>query len=170
MRDLLEYGKPVPPELRLAELAPLLEQARSSVSAIVISSGVSISIEAEPLPPMRIDPRRLLQVFENLIRNAVQHSPRGGAVEVCVTREGDWALVTVSDRGEGFRSQDLPHVFEPFFTRRRGGTGLGLSLAQRTVEEHGGQIVAETRQGGGARMTVRLRIDPTGVRGLMEAQ
>ena len=73
-----------------------------------------------------------------------------------VTPDGRWARIAVEDRGTGFRQDDLLRVFEPFFTRRRGGTGLGLSVVQRIVDEHGGTVVASNRQGGGASMVVTL--------------
>jgi signal transduction histidine kinase len=107
-----------------------------------------------------MDRPRLLQVFENLLRNAIQHSATGSIVEVQAVREGDRVAIRVEDRGPGFRDEDLPRVFEPFFTRRRGGTGLGLSLVQRIVDDHHGQIEARNREGGGASVRVALSAGP----------
>jgi signal transduction histidine kinase len=102
----------------------------------------------------------MVQVYQNLIDNAVRHSPADGVVTVraAVVREGDvpWSEVTVADRGSGIPEDDLPHVFEPFFSRRHGGTGLGLSIVQRIVEQHGGEVRAANRPDGGAIMVVRL--------------
>jgi signal transduction histidine kinase len=64
----------------------------------------------------------------------------------------------VEDEGNGFRTEDIPHVFEPFYSKRRGGTGLGLSIVERLVDQHGGRVRAENRPEGGARVTVRLPI------------
>ncbi|MFL6194628.1 MAG: sensor histidine kinase, partial [Thermoanaerobaculia bacterium] len=98
----------------------------------------------------------------NLIQNAVQHTPAGGevVVEMSGFEEGGrtWARCAVKDSGPGFREEDLPHLFEPFFTRRRGGTGLGLSIVQRVVEELQGRLVAENRPGGGAVVTVDIPV------------
>ena len=69
---------------------------------------------------------------------------------------GPFVEMAVLDRGPGFTPQDLERLFEPFFTRRRGGVGLGLPLAQRIVEEHSGTIEARNRPGGGAEMRVRI--------------
>jgi len=75
-------------------------------------------------------------------------------------RRGGEARVecVIEDEGPGFDAADLPHVFEPFFTRRHGGTGLGLPIVYRIVSDHGGSIVASNRPGGGARITVGLPV------------
>jgi signal transduction histidine kinase len=99
-----------------------------------------------------------VQVFHNLVENAVQHSPRGGAVEVEVAAEEEWIVCAVRDGGPGFREGDLERLFEPFFSRRIGGTGLGLSIVQRIVDEHRGRIAAANRPEGGAVLTLRLPV------------
>ncbi len=109
-----------------------------------------------------MDESRLLQVFENLIENAIQHSPKDGTVIIETRRSaangGAWIECSVRDSGAGLKPEDLPRIFEPFFTRRKGGTGLGLSIAQRIVEQHGGEIAAENDPAGGAHFTVRLAV------------
>ena len=104
-----------------------------------------------------MEPTRLIQAFQNVVENAVQHSPAGS--RGARSRPRPQATVTgevrcvVSDAGSGLpRRRTSAHVFEPFFTRRRGGTGLGLSIVQKIVEEHGGSVrVANGPEGGGRR-------------------
>jgi signal transduction histidine kinase len=72
-----------------------------------------------------------------------------------------WIECAIMDCGPGFNPEDLPRLFEPFFSRRGGGSGLGLSIAQRIVEQHGGTLAAANRAEGGAMMTVRLPVDPS---------
>jgi PAS domain S-box-containing protein len=159
MRELLEYGKPPRLELANAPVQPVIRRAVAACEALAGAGGVSVVVEptSEAAPSACIDVSRMQQVFQNLIENAIQHSPRGGTVTVrAAAGEPGMVQVTVADRGPGIRDDDLPHVFEPFFTRRRGGTGLGLSIVQRIVEQHGGDISAENRPGGGALITVRL--------------
>jgi signal transduction histidine kinase len=90
----------------------------------------------------------------------LQHAPPQSAVtiEARETQENErvWMDFVVKDRGPGFEAMDLPRLFEPFFTRRRGGTGLGLALVQRIVQEHGGHVLADNRPDGGAVVTLRL--------------
>jgi PAS domain S-box-containing protein len=168
MHQLLEYGKPT--RLDLAEVAAdeILALACAACGPQAELAGVTLVPEvARGLPLVQVDRGRISQVFLNLLENAIQHSPRGGSVvlraEPAVAgsepdREG--VRFVVEDSGPGFLPGDLHHVFEPFFTRRRGGTGLGLSIVQRIVEQHGGEVVAANRPGGGASIKVFLPLHP----------
>ena len=161
MQELLEYGKP--PQLDLVPDAP--EEA--CVQALRLCMPLATHMNVHIVSPARTDSRlirmdrqRLVQVFQNLIENAIQHSPSGGCIVVEaaeVSLDGrDWISYAIKDSGPGFTPEDLPRVFEPFFTRRRGGTGLGMSIVQRIVEEHGGSIAAGNRPEGGAIIVVRF--------------
>jgi signal transduction histidine kinase len=157
MRDLLDYGRPAQLELADLPVGPVIRQAIERCQALAQASGVTVTAALpEDLPTVRMDANRMVQVFLNVIENAVQHSAQGGAVTVTAAA-GERLEITVADRGTGIRPEDLRCLFEPFFTRRRGGTGLGLSIVQRIVEQHGGEIVVANRPGGGAVTTVRLR-------------
>jgi PAS domain S-box-containing protein len=158
MQQLLDYGKPL--RLELAEASPR-ELAQAAVQACTpraTASRVEVAEEiAAGLPTLTVDRARVVQVFENLLENAIQHSAPGGRVTLrAESANGDGVRFFVEDSGPGFRSEDLARAFEPFFTRRRGGTGLGLSIVQRIVEQHEGEIAAANRPGGGAVMTVTL--------------
>jgi PAS domain S-box-containing protein len=157
MNDLLEYGKPSPPKLSREPIEPVLSAAARACDALAHTSGVAIEILADGAGEIPMDSGRLMQVFQNLIDNAVRHSPRDSTVSILVGPSNDESVeIRVLDRGRGFEAKDIPHVFEPFFTRRRGGTGLGLSIVQRIVEQHGGRIEAGNRVDGGAIVTVTL--------------
>jgi signal transduction histidine kinase len=185
MQDLMNYGHAATLVLAPGELEQVLAQAVRECGSLAREAGVTVRVaEAAPLAPSLMDQRRLVQAFENLIKNAVQHTAAGGEVVVaareCTLDEAQvspesptfwavalkspetpaddvpWLECTISDDGPGFRAEDLPRVFDPFFTRRRGGTGLGLPIAQRIVEAHGGHLIAGNRPEGGAVLVVRL--------------
>jgi len=102
--------------------------------------------------------RALGQAIENVVRNALDHTPAGGQVEVCLQDTGDdWSL-TVADQGPGVAEHWLERIFQPFFRggSERAGFGLGLALAQRQVNATGGSIRASNRSGGGLLMDIRL--------------
>jgi signal transduction histidine kinase len=161
MRELLEYGKPLNSELVPGSMAGVVEQAVASCRGAADQARVHIERRIPPqLPRVMTDRDRLVRVFVNLLENAIQHSPAGATVLLeahCMDEEGsEWIVCTVTDTGPGFPPDDLPRIFEPFFSRRPQGTGLGLSIAQRIVEEHGGHVTVFNRDGGGAAAIVRL--------------
>ncbi len=163
MADLLAYGRPPVSEFALGPLNSLVESVIESSSVLSAEANAAITTRLDPgLPMIRMNQERLAQALRNLIDNALQHAPPNTAVTVVTGRVEDqgrhWVEFVVSDSGPGFQPADLPRVFEPFFTRRRGGTGLGLALVQRIAHEHGGEATAQNRQDGGAVVTIRLPV------------
>ncbi|HEX8618100.1 MAG TPA: PAS domain S-box protein, partial [Thermoanaerobaculia bacterium] len=152
MQDLLEFGKPSAREHQHGSLVETIFAARQQCIGEMQSRGVRVEIEAKAEPLLAMDDQRMTQLFQNLIENAVQHSPAGSTVDVRVYSEPELPFVQcqIIDRGAGFAPADLARAFEPFFSRRNGGTGLGLSLVQRIVEEHRGSISIANAVSGGA--------------------
>ncbi|MDP9198389.1 MAG: ATP-binding protein, partial [Pseudomonadota bacterium] len=163
MEDLLSYGRPATDEFVVGLLDSAVAPAVESCKVLAEQLGVSVAVRMDTGGErIRMDQGRLMQVFRNLIDNAIQHAPPGSTVRVegkYIESAGRrWFACTVTDEGAGFRPEDLPRIFEPFFTRRRGGTGLGLALVQRFVHEHGGEIEARNLAVSGAAVTVRLPV------------
>ena len=161
MQDLLEYGKPPRLEIAVGDIATVVRRAIAACASLAESGGVWVREELPSnLPLIPMDQSRIQQVFQNLIENAIQHSQRDSTVTISASRSGEddrgMLEITFTDRGPGFKPEDLPRLFEPFFTRRRGGTGLGLSIVQRILEQHDGDVLARNGADGGAIITVRL--------------
>jgi PAS domain S-box-containing protein len=160
MRDLLEYGRPAQTELEPGRLGDVIQRAVRLCSLRAREGGVELVTQIDPdLPLVSMEAGRLVQVFQNVVENAVQHSPSGGQVTISASVGADGmsgVRCQVLDAGPGFRAQDRARVFEPFYTRRRGGTGLGLSIVQKIVEEHGGAVAVANRAPGGAVVTIDL--------------
>lgn len=163
MRDLLEYGKPTPVALSQGNLAPVVAQAVRDCQPLAerLSVEVDNGVDSQ-LPDIPMDPNRLVQVFRNLIENAVQHSPKQSTVRIQGRRfredNCEWLECSFQDQGRGFRKEDLNRVFEPFFTRREGGTGLGLAISQRIVEAHAGKLSVSNAPNGGAVVRVLFQV------------
>lgn len=163
MRDLLEYGKP--PGLDLTEVAfeSVVDESVRLCEALAKTADVSVEqTRGWGMDPAPMDRSRMVQVLRNVIENAIQHSPRNGLVRLSggreLDREDERIWFSVRDSGPGFKPADLPHIFEPFFTRRSGGTGMGLSIAQRILVQHGGSIAAANHPAGGAVITLYLPV------------
>lgn len=154
---LLETARPRPPSFRPADLAEVLGHVTSLVERRAAKKDVRLETAPPPSAAMlSCDREQLMQVFLNLLINAVQHAPRGGSVGVAVHREADTLLVHVDDDGPGVPAALRARVFDPFFTQREGGIGLGLAVVQQIVQAHGGDITVSESPRGGARFTVRL--------------
>jgi signal transduction histidine kinase len=164
MQDLLEYGKPTGLQISPTHIEDVLTRAMEACRALADEGGVVLSPRVAPdLDTIRLDSARMVQVFQNLLENAVHHSPRGKTVTVDVQsvaeNHGTWLRCDVIDHGPGFDTEDLPHIFEPFFTRRVHGTGLGLSIVEHIIEQHGGRATARNGPDGGAILTVQLPLN-----------
>ncbi len=159
MQELLAFGRPAPVELAPGALEGVLAEALAGYRVAADRRAVRLAREvAAPLPAVPMDRGRLVQLFTNLVENALAHAPPGSDIRVSArpTADGAWVECTVTDGGPGFSPADLEHVFEPFYTRRPGGTGLGLSIVQRIVDQHRGHVEAANAPGGGAAVLVRL--------------
>jgi two-component system, OmpR family, sensor kinase len=134
--------------------------ARESAGALETPEHRIVVMASEPVL-VAADPARLRQCLDNLMANAVSHSPRGAAVNVTLSRvddDGAWGQLEVIDEGPGVPPEVMPHLFERFATGRasEGGVGLGLYLANRIAKAHGGSLCAESPPGKGARFVLRV--------------
>jgi signal transduction histidine kinase len=154
-RDLLDYGKPAALSLAAVQPGDPVRVAVRACTPLARTKEVELAARVAPgLPPLTLDVTRMEQVLENLLANAVHHAPRGTAVHVTVElTEGARAVAfRVEDEGPGIAPEDLERLFEPFFSRRDGGTGLGLPIVHRIVDAHGGVVRAANRPTGGCRL------------------
>jgi len=148
-------------EMDLAQLVAR-ETSRAAESAPdsldVSASGTATSVWIQG------DDMRLAEVLRNLLSNAVRHTPSGSVVVTLSLHEGQWAEVRVTDTGEGIPAGDLPYVFERFYradaarASDTGGAGLGLAISRRIVEDHGGEVFAQSSPGGGASVGFRIPV------------
>jgi len=156
MPDFILESKPV-------NFEAVVEDAILQVSDIAEERGVSINLQVSgPLPRIPADPSRLKQVCLNLLDNAIKYNHESGAITVKLEADEKHLICRISDTGEGIPEADLPHVFEKMYrvARPQGhyveGSGLGLSIVQRIIEQHKGSISVQRRPGAGAAFTIRL--------------
>ena len=169
VNELQELSLAEAGELKLVyqaeDITELARQAVAPWQPKIAAKEISLSLDLpHGLPLVNIDWQRVNQVLHNLLENAVAHTGRGGTINVAVADVGDWVEVSVADTGEGIPPDDLPNIFERFYrvdksrARVTGGSGLGLTIAKRLVEAHGGHIAVESRLGKGTCFSFTLPV------------
>ncbi len=148
--------------LQPCDLADLTRRAAAGVQPNAESKGVTVTTDMAGEAPVNADPERIGQVLRNLLANAVNYTDSGGSVRVVLRRMEGLAQVSVEDTGPGIAETDLPHVFERFYrvdksrSRSTGGVGLGLTIARRLVEAHGGSMAVVSAVGEGSTFSFTL--------------
>ncbi|HWR15671.1 MAG TPA: ATP-binding protein [Terriglobales bacterium] len=157
--DLLETARPKPPEFQFADLNATVEHAVIFARQQALSKAIKVHcIKSPDLPMVEHDTAQIHQVLLNLVLNAMQALDGPGTVTVTVEVRGGLAFVDVKDTGPGIPPEILPNIFRPFFTTKGHGTGLGLSLAKRIVEDHGGKLEVSSKVGHGTTFSMILPI------------
>jgi two-component system sensor histidine kinase PilS (NtrC family) len=156
IKDFLAYARPAPLQLARVEVVDVLDNVLLLLEHRALPPGLKIVRECPPSLPWRLDPHQLRQAVWNLCLNAVEAMPAGGELRVGVARRGPGLVVSVADTGSGIAPENLPHVFEPFYSTKPEGSGLGLALVHRIVREHGGDVEVRSQAGGGTVFTLTL--------------
>jgi two-component system sensor histidine kinase HydH len=155
--ELLDYARPEKLEKTKVSLHSILDKARTLVGVDAEALGIAISLWSDKTHGIvLVDEDKMNQVFLNLLLNSIQAMHEGGELVIRLTEEAGVVVCTIEDTGTGVATENLSRVFDPYFTTKSDGTGLGLALSAKVVEEHGGSIVLENRETQGARVIVRL--------------
>ncbi len=155
----LDFARPLQLRTHTADLSQVLDRAVSAAER----DGLQIAIYknyAPEIPPFLFDAELMERVFYNLIRNAAQATQPGGAVTVKTRLRDDAVEICVIDRGAGIEPQNLSAIFNPFFTTKPEGVGLGLAIVSKIVDQHGGKITVESEPGKGSVFRVLLPLAP----------
>lgn len=173
IEDLFEMAQldagGVPLDMAWGSLADILSDTLESARLLGAHQNVQVEGHAgSDIDPVWMDALKVARVLQNIVNNAIRHTPRGGVVRITARRAGEMVVVSVCDTGEGIAPNDLPHVFDQFYrgdpARRRstGGAGLGLAIARAIVEAHGGTIEIESAPGKGTCVRFALPRAPRG--------
>ncbi len=152
-----DYARLPAPHLAPLDLNALVREVLHLYESTVVRIRTEL---ATGLPPVQGDPTQIRQVIHNMLQNA-QDALGGqdeGAIEVLTRRDGERAVLLFRDNGPGFPAEVLARAFEPYFTTKSRGTGLGLAMVKKIVDEHGGEIRLSNRDGAGAEVRIRLRL------------
>jgi len=157
--DFLFAVRPINLEFAPLDLNRLVRDLAGFFGEVLSRANIALELDlAEGLPEIQGDDRHLRQMLINLIKNAMAAMLSGGQIRVRTRRDDDFIAVTVEDTGTGIPADLLHKIFEPYFTTKVDGTGLGLTMAYKVVKEHGGDIRVQSEDGKGATLTVKLPV------------
>jgi PAS domain S-box-containing protein len=165
IRHFLEAIRPQPPDLVEVDLLAVLTEVLELQRQELEDSGIRVEVNVvHTIPPVMADRQQLKQVFFNLIKNAMEAMTRGGHLRIEARVDDAWAYLAFADTGVGIAPEDLPRVFQPYFSTKRGGHGLGMMIVQRILRGHGGQIGLESQPGRGTTVTLQFPLKDRRVR------
>lgn len=155
--EIVDFAKPIDLDLRPASLEKVVDGALAGHEARFAQQKIAVErAYGKDVPPLRIDRDRLEEALTQVVLNAVEAMAGGGTLKVELARDGGDAVIRVGDTGSGIAAQRLGMVFQPFFSTKPAGIGLGLSIAKRVVRLHRGSIEIESELGKGTTLTIRL--------------
>jgi two-component system sensor histidine kinase HydH len=163
VNDILIYAKPAEPEMKPADIGAFLESSLSMVEKELYDKKIEVQVHNDQgIPPINLDSAMLRQAFLNIYLNAIDAMEEGGRMRITarlVTNGHKHVSVEIDDSGYGIEEEDMPHLFNPFFTRKRYGTGLGLTQVKKFIDLHHGSIEIFSRKGEGTKVVVTLPLE-----------
>ena len=156
VQQLLNFAKPSPSQIVPLDVPKLLNETLDLLNSELVQRHVQVHKRYKAAEQVLGDPQQLKQVFINLILNSLQAMNGEARLEIRTAVDGPNLFVTIADNGCGIAPKDLPHIFEPFYTTKATGTGLGLAVVHGIVREHGGRITVDSQIGHGTTLRVLL--------------
>ena len=157
--DFLDYGKPLKLNIQLTQVDRMLDDVVEIIRAKAAGEGVEIKKQYEFSPEIMVDPELMKTCIMNVLTNAFQAMPEGGTLTIRTERDDGKFLLSVADTGIGVAKENLSKVFEPFYTTKNTGLGLGLATTKRIVEEHGGKIEIRSEGDTGSDVIISLPLN-----------
>ncbi|MFQ5906180.1 MAG: nitrogen regulation protein NR(II), partial [bacterium] len=156
--QFMSLARPWKLSLREGDLNKLVEETVTLAENEASSLSVRISTSLGDIPELMLDPNEMKKAVINILRNGVQAAGEGGSVSLTTRLDGDMVALEIEDSGRGMDKEQMRKVFQPYFTTKEGGMGLGLSIAQRVVADHGGRIDVSSTPGKGTVFTIWLTL------------
>ncbi len=160
VKGLMDFSRPTALNLTQQPLTPVLQEVLALMDTNLAHHQIQLVLDLSPLTPeVQCDSDKLKQALMNVVLNAMEAMPQGGELKVSTVTAANNVCIKVTDTGIGIPEEDLERIFEPFFTRKTKGTGLGLVNVKRIFEEHGGNVEVESTLGEGTTALMWLPVD-----------
>jgi two-component system sensor histidine kinase HydH len=158
--QFLQFAKPVPPLFKNVHILPVVEETLQLLKPQIEKQRISLQRDLQALPSLIMDREQMKQAILNLLLNAIQAMPEGGVLRLNgqVLEDNRWIQLSIQDSGMGIAPEDMKKLFDPFFSTKEGGVGLGLSIAHRIIDQHRGKIEIRSAPGQGTTLTLWLPI------------
>ncbi|MDQ7052086.1 MAG: ATP-binding protein [candidate division KSB1 bacterium] len=160
MQSILDYAKPHPLSFDLYDVREVIDKSLMLIRKQMQKNRIRIEVEVAPdLGPVEMDAHQIEQVLVNLLTNAMRaiaQTGRDGQIAISAAQKGQYAVILVSDNGIGISKESLAHIFDPFYSLSSDGTGLGLTIARKIIEQHQGYIRVQSKPNKGARFSIHL--------------
>jgi len=158
--DFINFAKPRSPNLVPCRIEEVIDKNINFLAMQIEEKGVEVKLNYQnPLPEIQADAAMLYQSFLNILINAMQAMPNGGRIDIAVNANHKMITIDFEDEGQGIADEVLEKIWDPFFTTKEMGTGLGLGVVKNIIESHGGSIQIFNRAKGGAKVTVQLPVE-----------
>ena len=155
--QFLSAIRPSAPTLVVEHVDELLKETLNLIKQEIQDRDITVSLDfPELIPEIKLDRNQIKQAFFNLIRNALQAMPDGGVLRIAISVSNQFVSISFQDTGVGISSEELGQIFEPYHTTKEDGSGLGLMVVQRIIQDHGGEIDVVSKVGAGTSFTVLL--------------
>lgn len=161
--NFMNYGRPLKLRRVLVPYDEIISKVLPLISDRMAEQHIRVELNIAPdLPPLWVDQELVRNCIINFLTNATQAMDDGGVITLgaSMDREKRLACLTFTDQGSGIREEDIPKIFQPYFTTKDVGIGLGLAITERIIKEHGGEILVQSRPGEGTTFTVLLPLQP----------
>jgi signal transduction histidine kinase len=158
--EMLDFARPVRLDRRLSSVRGLIDSCLSIIDVRIRDKGIIVKKKYSPaIPQILMDPEKIEQAIINILINSVEALPEGGEIMVAARQEkidGRSICVDISDNGAGIKSEDMPYIFDPFFSNKKKGTGLGLTNVKKIIEAHGGSVSVSMKKPRGTHFRLKL--------------
>ncbi|MBI5213642.1 MAG: HAMP domain-containing protein [Nitrospirae bacterium] len=159
LEEFIRFAKVPQPKFTLYDVNTVIEDVVDLIEPVALAAKITVKLALNNIHPVRIDPEQIKQVLLNICQNSIQAMPEGGLLLTETLKENKKAIIRISDTGKGISPYDLADIFTPFFSTKESGLGLGLSIVQRIIDEHGGEMHIRSEMNKGTVFEITLPMD-----------